>query len=356
VRVVVATDTVGALSSQQAGTALAAGWPAAALAVLPTGVAGGGFVRAAADLLGTSLRSAAVGGAVVTHALADDVAVLRVEGLGAADGPAGLLALDASSAPVGAALAALLAAQPLRRVYLDLVGLAVHDGGAGLLGALGGDADVALDAGVAGLTGLDHLDLRRARQRIAGTELVGVVPADELVRPLTGLRGITSLRGRAAGLDADLLLRTDAALDRLAAAATPGRAAAPGAGACGGLGLAVLALGGRLTTGPSVSLGSTAGAAALRGADLVVTGCSVFDFATRGGGVVAAAAEAAAGVLAPCVVVAGEVLIGGREMRTLGVEAAYAVRETTADAPAGGDVTGPELAAAARRVGRSWTW
>ena len=59
---------------------------------------------------------------------------------------------------------------------------------------------------------------------------------------------------------------------------------------------------------------------------------------------IAAAVEAAAAVLAPCVVVAGEVLIGSREMRTMGIDAAYAVG-------ADGD-----LAATARRVARSWTW
>ena len=118
----------------------------------------------------------------------------------------------------------------------------------------------------------------------------------------------------------------------------------------------MLALGGRLTTGPAVAFGSAAGRSALAVTDLVVTGCSVFDFATRGGGVVAAAAEAAAAALAPCVVVAGEVLIGAREMRTLGIEAAYAVRESTADVPAGGDVSRADLARTARRVGRSWSW
>jgi glycerate kinase len=88
----------------------------------------------------------------------------------------------------------------------------------------------------------------------------------------------------------------------------------------------------------------------------VVTGCSLFDFATRGGGVVAAAAAAAEAALAPCVVVAGEVLIGAREMRTMGVEAAYAVRESTTGLPVGGDVGADELTATARRVGRSWSW
>jgi glycerate 2-kinase len=99
-----------------------------------------------------------------------------------------------------------------------------------------------------------------------------------------------------------------------------------------------------------------AGAADDRRVDLVVTGCTVFDFATRGGGVVAAAAKLAADLLAPCIVIAGEVVIGSREMRTMGIEAAYAVRNSTADQPVASDVTADELAAVANRVARSWTW
>ena len=69
----------------------------------------------------------------------------------------------------------------------------------------------------------------------------------------------------------------------------------------------MLALGGRLTTGPEVAWDAVREPSA----DLVVTGCAVFDFGTRGGGVVAAAAAHAERLLAPCIVVAGEVLIGG---------------------------------------------
>ena len=93
----------------------------------------------------------------------------------------------------------------------------------------------------------------------------------------------------------------------------------------------MLALGGRLTSGPELALGGITGPV-----DLVVTGCSVFDFAHRGGGVVAAAAALAGRLLAPCVVVAGEVLIGAREMRTMGIEAAYAVHEPVAGRRAAG--------------------
>ena len=233
-RVVVAADQVGALSSLEAGTALATGWPAAEVHVLPVGVAGAGFVRSVGDRLQAPVETEAADRAVVTRVHADGVAALLVEGPAAGEG----LPLHTSSAPLGAALADVLAdlltGPPPRRVHLDLAGLAVHDGGAGLLGALGALADVPLDRGVAGLQGLGHLDLGPARARLGDVELVGVVPAAELGQPLLGLRGITSLHGRAAGLDAEVLLDTDAALERLAQLAAPGVGAAPGPGPAAG--------------------------------------------------------------------------------------------------------------------------
>ena len=42
-------------------------------------------------------------------------------------------------------------------------------------------------------------------------------------------------------------------------------------------------------------------------------------------------------------------------MRTKGIEAAYAVRESSLDTPSG-DVSVPELAQTARRVARTWNW
>ena len=65
-----------------------------------------------------------------------------------------------------------------------------------------------------------------------------------------------------------------------------------------------------------------------------MTGCSEFDFAARGGGVVKAVAAAAGRALSPCIAIAGRVVIGSREMRTMGIDAAYAVRDTH---PAGAD-------------------
>jgi glycerate kinase len=203
---------------------------------------------------------------------------------------------------------------------------------------------------------MGELDLAPVRALLGDTELIGVVPAAQISQPLLGLRGITSHAGRAAEVEPEPLLRTDAALEAFARLASPTDAAAPGAGACGGLGFAVLALGGQLSTGPALILASAAGQHGLRGVDLVVTGCSIFDFASRGGGVVAAMAEAAAAALAPCIVIAGEVLIGSREMRTMGIEAAYPVHELLLDDPRAGEVSADELAMAAGRVARSWSW
>ncbi len=351
-RVLVVSDTVGALSSRTAGRALGSGWTQAQVTVIPAGESGTSFIRAWAEQHDAEVVESAAAEQLVTVAVAGPMAAVGVHGPPATEGG---IAYAASSRPLGEALAALLPGA-VRRVHLDLGGSQVHDGGAGLMAALGGTADRPLDSGVTALTGLTRLDLDPVRRALQGVELIGVVPTDQLAQPLLGLRGITSLLGRDAGTPAEVLLATDAALEQLSALAAPASAGQPGAGACGGLGFAVLALGGRLTTGPAVALDAAPGGAPLRGSDLVVTGCSVFDFHTRGGGVVAAAAEAAAAVLSPCVVVAGEVVIGGREMRTMGIEAAYAVRESSLDVPGAVDITESELTHTARRVARSWSW
>jgi glycerate 2-kinase len=347
VRVLVASDAVGALTSLQAGRIIASGWSAAAVDVIALGEAGAGFVSAFAEQRGASLEVSAVGASTVTLAELDGVAALGVIGQQAS----GDLPYDSSSRALGEALKQLLGTRHLHRVYVDLVGVAVHDAGAGLLAGLGATADRPLDRGAAGLVDVGVLDLSAAFSALGDTELIGVVPHGELNRHLLGLRGITSIQSRSAGLDPGVMLSIDAALEGFARLASAEQAVKPGAGACGGLGFAVLALGGRLATGPEVALASIE-----RDVDLMVTGCTVFDFATRGGGVVAAVARAAAAALSPCIVLAGEVLIGAREMRTMGIEAAYAARETAGDRPNGVAVSEAELMALARRVARSWSW
>jgi len=349
VRVLVAPDRIGMLTSAQAGAVLAAGWSSAEVTLLPVGEAGGGFVEAQAALLGAELEPLVSATGVVDLARAEETWVVGLEA--EASTPSDPYA--ASSVELGAGLAAALQHRPPKRIVLDLAGPSAHDAGAGLVLALGATADVPLDGGVRALAGLTHLDLDAARQRLGAAELIGVVPEAELGLPLLGLRGITARRGRAAGEDTAVLLQVDAALEQFARLAAPEVASVPGAGACGGLGFGVLALGGRLTSGPRLAL-EALGPPSQRRLDLVVTGCSVLDFATRGGGVITDLARVATEALCPCIVLAGQVLIGSRELRTMGVESAYAVR--TDLGPDAADVSADELAALAGRVARSWTW
>lgn len=351
-RIVVATDSISALSSRQAGEVIGSGWlPGADVSVLPIGEAGAGFVSAYADLAGMTTASRVSSGVIVTTGSASGTGVVQILGSGRGVG----IPYQESSRPIGEAVAAMIEHQAPQRILVDLAGLWVHDAGAGLLAALGAVGDRPLDRGVDALDGLTELDLAPARALLGCTELVGIVPITQLDRPLLGLRGITARAGQEANVEPPLMLQTDAALEAFARLASASHADASGAGACGGLGFAVLALGGRLSTGPDIALASAEAKSRLPGVDLVVTGCSVFDFASRGGGVVAAMAEAASTVLSPCILIAGEVVIGSREMRTMGIEAAYAVRESALDDPHG-TVNEDELAATARRVARSWTW
>ena len=93
---------------------------------------------------------------------------------------------------------------------------------------------------------------------------------------------------------------------------------------------------------------------AVRGADLVVTGEGAFDFSSRSGKVPYGVAQVAAEGLRPCVALAGAVLIGAREMRTLGVESAYSLVDLVGEERAFADPAGA-LADLAERTARTWS-
>jgi glycerate 2-kinase len=355
VQILVACDRIGGLSSWQAGEAVASGWPGESIDVVPVGESGRGFVQAYAERAGSVVQTVADSRGVTTLVRCEDQTItLGWESLaGRTDPVAAGLPFTATSWPWGQGLRWALEQQPAA-VYVDLGGAWVHDGGAGLLGALGARANVALDAGVAALSGIDRIELERPRGLLAGVDLIGVIPEPHLSAQLLGLRGITSRLGREHGEDPARLLDTDSTLERFATLVDGQVADAPGSGACGGLGFAVLALGGRLVTGPSVTLPAPT---VQPRPDLVLTGCGSFDFASRGGGVIADVARLAAALLAPCVLLAGEVFVGSREMRAMGIEAAYAARTTPRrpiDDP--WSPTATDLADLARRVARTWHW
>lgn len=352
-RVLVVSDTIAPLSSAAAGRELAAGWSAHDVVVVPIGEAGAGWLQASADLVGEPV--ALLPGRDDTMAMmvaGGDTLAVALEPV--AERAGGSVDWSAGSAALGQAVRTAVgeSARP-RRLAVDLTGPDALDGGAGLLGALGAVADGPLESGVGALAQISLVDLDPVRELLAGIELVGIVPETELNRHLLGLRGIVSLAGREADADTAEMLAADDALGRFVAAASPETATDAGAGACGGLGWAIRALGGRITTGPAYVADRLGLTAVCDQADLIVTGCSSYDFASRGGGVVAAAARWAEQAMTPCIAIAGEVLIGTREMRTMGIEAAYPVWATGA---ARGDDPVADVRATAQRVARSWTW
>jgi glycerate kinase len=86
----------------------------------------------------------------------------------------------------------------------------------------------------------------------------------------------------------------------------------------------------------------------------VVTGEGAFDFSSRSGKVPYGVATVAAEAVRPCVAIAGQVLIGSREMRALGVESAYSLVDLAGEDRAFGDPVGA-LAEVAGRVARTWS-
>ena len=79
-----------------------------------------------------------------------------------------------------------------------------------------------------------------------------------------------------------------------------------------------------------------------------------FDFSSRAGKVPHGVATVAEEALRPCVVLAGQVLIGSREMRALGIESAYSLVDLVGEERAFADPAGA-LAELAGRTARTWS-
>lgn len=363
-RVLVAPDKfAGTLTAADAAASIVAGWKRHAsddlVTALPMSDGGPGFIaalRAALDGQDASVTLDLAGGP-------QELTVLRVGGtlyIESAQlvGPAPWLdPWQASSEPLGQAVSHCAGVSGVDTIVIGLGGSGTNDGGAGLLSALGATADVPLDGGPARLRGITRLDLADARRSISGVRLVAALDTDI---PLLGLFGATKTYGPQKGLAEEDLLAVDAILDDFVVAAT-GPAPAerriadtPGAGAAGGLGFALMLLGADVRRGVDVVAEAVGLAEACRNADLVISGEGTFDHTSRTGKVVYGVAQAAAETARPCVVLAGQVTVGARESRAMGVDAAYAMADLV-----GLDVAmsqpAESLARLAERTARTWS-
>lgn len=346
-RVLVCSQAGSLLTAAQVGTAVAQGWTRgdghAQAAVLGLGIGGESLADAVSDLEDRPVRSLDLHtDELVWGVDADALGFVSVEPL-----PRDLVSvsdrLGETSVAWGRALAAL---GPRREMVIDLSGYRGLDGGMGLLQTLAGESADPLTM------------LTRARQRLGTGHLVGLIPDTQGRQMLTGLRGITSLAAQAereAGSEPDpaLLLAHDRELEVWVDELLDGEPPDFDAGACGGLGLVIRALGGEVTTGPEWLAARAGLDETLHKADLIVTTAVSYDFASRGGGVVQQVASWAQECMRPCIVLAERVVIGGREQRTMGIEAAYAVNERGFDDQG---VSESQWEALARRVSHTWRW
>ncbi|HEU5042850.1 MAG TPA: glycerate kinase [Nocardioidaceae bacterium] len=362
-RVLIAPDKfAGTLTAVEAAAAVAEGWrrrrPDDALELVPMADGGPGFVDVLRASLGGDLLAATVSG---PYGEPVPASVLMVDGTAYVECAQAcglhLTAVDqrdperATSRGVGELVAVAIDAGA-ERVVVGLGGSATNDGGAGLLAALGAEAEPAdaLDRGPTGLSSLTSVDLTKARERVRGVELVA---ASDVDNPLLGLIGATNVYGPQKGVAEERLQALDAMLEILAEATDKKLARAKGAGAAGGLGFALLLLGATRQPGLGLVADAVGLPARARRADLVITGEGAFDFSSRSGKVPAGVAAVAAEALQPCIALAGRVLVGSREMRATGIESAYSMVDLVGEEASFGDPAG-SLAALAERVARTW--
>lgn len=374
VRVLLAPDGFGGtLSPAQAAAAMAAGWRAAAqedeLDLAPLSDGGPGFV----DVLAAALPDAERRDVLVQDPLARPVPATFLLHSSRRGTTAYLESASAcglhllregernpattTTYGVGQLMMAALDAGATR-VVVGLGGSATNDGGAGLLAALGvsryDDAGERLAPGGGALRALARLE-GRPDPRLADVVLVA---ATDVHSPLLGLHGASAVFGPQKGADRGDVVALDAALSRWADVLEPYLGVLvrdqPGAGAAGGMGAALLALGAERTSGLALVQQVVGLAGRVAAADLVVTGEGTLDETSLSGKVVSGVAGLAAEHALPCLVLAGAVRVGRRELATAGIAAVYSVVEQVG-VEAALRRPAEELAALASRVARQWS-
>jgi glycerate kinase len=263
-----------------------------------------------------------------------------------------------------------------RRVVVGCAPAVSHDGGAGLLAALGAGPAELLAQGAGRLARLPDDALSRLADVRAGLEGIDLVAATDSVLPLLGFHGLSAMIAQPAVAavpepytepeSAELAQRLEKALGCFAdvaqgslGAGRPlsgrGHAGAAGSGCGGGVAFALLLLGARRVSGVQAVMDVVGLTGRLAGTDVLLTAEQSFDRTSLGEQVVAGVAGAATDRGIPTVVVAGLVELGRREALAAGVAGAYALAERPADLPSTVDAVDAALEARARRTARTWS-
>ncbi|CRM12730.1 Glycerate 2-kinase [Pseudomonas sp. 28 E 9] len=343
-KIIIAPDSFkDSLSAERVAQAIADGlvkvWPDAQLVQCPMADGGEGTVAAVLAACNGQLRSQTVrgplGAAVQAHWgwLADShtaiIEMAEASGLQLV-APGQRDACSSSTYGTGELIRAALDLGA-RRIILAIGGSATNDGGAGAMQALGVqlfDAqDQPLAPGGLALAGLARISLENLDSRLAQ---VRFEIAADVNNPLCGAHGASAIFGPQKGATPEQVLQLDAALGHFAdhcARVLPGDVRdEPGSGAAGGLGFAAKAfLGAQFRAGVEVVAELVGLDAAVRGADLVITGEGRFDAQTLRGKTPFGVARIARHHQVPVIVIAGTLGDGYEQMYAHGVDAAFAL-------------------------------
>ena len=292
----------GTLTAAEAAAAIAEGWssarPADTLVIRPIADGGPGFLTVLHAALGGSLVDVPttdplgrpVAASILLHedtAYVESAQACGLHLLSASERSP----LTATTFGLGALVTAAVEAR-VRTIVVGLGGSATNDGGEGFLSALGA---------------------------LSGHPVLGscaLIGASDVDNPLTGPHGASAVFGPQKGAspsDVDVLDARLAAfaarLERDLPSCPAGLASLPGAGAAGGLGAAILALGGRITSGVELILTQTGLSTVIGQSDLVLTGEGSYDAQSLHGKATAGVMASAKAHAVACLVLAGQVKV-----------------------------------------------
>jgi glycerate 2-kinase len=238
--------------------------------------------------------------------------------------------LRASSQGVGELLDAALD-EGATGAIIGIGGTASSDGGTGAAATFGWRF---LDAGGrqippggGGLVELAHIDGYSAR-RVE----IPLAAGYDVTNRLLGQKGAARVFGPQKGASAEQVAVLGAGLERLneRIEADLGLQVSdlPGSGAGGGLGAGIVAFfGGELESGVEMVMDAVGIDELLEGADLVITGEGRLDGQSLAGKAPVGVARRASEAGVRCIAVAGDVELGGEELRAAGLDAAFSVVE-----------------------------
>lgn len=341
-RILLAPDSFkGSLSAPQVCDAMAAGirrvLPDAEIRALPLADGGEGTTEALLAAIGGRRQSVWVSGPLPAERPRVEAALGWL-----AEGTAVLEMASASGLPL---------VSPERRDPLhttsfgsgELIAAALDGGATHLIVGLGGSATNDLGAGMAQALGVRFLRADGSRidaplsggalAEVAALDLAGLHPrlarcrielACDVDNPLLGERGATAVfgpqKGATAATQALLEAHLTTLIDQLEAATGRRVRERPGAGAAGGMAAMLLALtDAELRSGIEIVLAASGFAAALEGADLLLTGEGRIDEQSADGKTLSGVARSAAAAGVPVLAIAGEIGPGAEALHRLGV-------------------------------------